>query len=193
MTQPFSHISVRLVLFTLCTAFVLPAHGARKRRPPNLQLVVKAKKRKLGLENLRTKRGETNIYHSTSTKMRHKGRSFKHRTHTKLDLKGNLVTYDRWLDVKGATLRIRVFRFKDKFKRVEFAQEPGAKNKVDKIEIQAPVVVLDQRSPTLLALAIERFKEHEELNWVRADNLETGTMKMTVEQLVDSAGTKDGG
>ena len=51
-------------------------------------------------------------------------------------------------------------------------------------------MVLDERSPTLLALAIERFSGHSQLNWVRADSLKTGTMNVTVERLMDGAGNK---
>lgn len=175
----------------MCIAVAVPAQARKKKKkPPELVMVVKEKKKTLGTETLRTKRGETKVYHSTKTKMRHNGRSFTHRTHTILDPKQNLITYDRWLDVKGATLRIRVFRFKDTFKRVEFSQDPRKKNKVDTIKIAAPVVVLDERSPTLLDLAIERFQTHKTLNWVRADNLKTGTMKLEIERLIDGKGAK---
>jgi len=180
---------ISLTALAVSCAIAAPAL-AKKRPPPDLIVTVRDGKARLGSEVLRSKRGETKTYFSTKTKMRHKGRSFTHRTHTILDAKGKLVTYDRWLDVKGATLRIRLFAFKDKWKRVEFAQNPKAKNKVTAVAIKRPVVVLDQRSPTLLDLAVERFRTNEELNWVRADNLQTGTMKLTIERLVDAAGKK---
>lgn len=190
MRQPIRHRLFCCTTLLLCLGVAIPALARKKRTPPNLQLIVKEGKNKLGTEVLRTKRGETKTYHSTKTPMRHRKRSFTHRTHTILNAKGALETYDRWLDVKGATLRIRVFRFKDKFKKVEFSQEPGKKNKVKDIDVKAPLVVLDERSPTLLDLAIERFQGHKELNWVRADNLQTGTMTLQIERLVDAAGKR---
>ena len=190
MRQPILARTFACTAAVMIVAVALPALARKKRKPPALQLVVKEGKKALGTEVLRTRVTDTKLYFSTKTKMRQNGRSFVHRTHTILDPKHNFVTYDRWLDVKGATLRIRVFRFKDSFKKVEFSQDPKKKNKVDEIKIKAPVVVLDERSPTLLDLAIERFASHPELNWVRADSLQTGTMKLQVERLVDGKGGK---
>ena len=130
MRQLLLRFGFTAMLLLLCAAVATPAMARKKKRPPDLQLVVKEGKKTLGTEVLRSKRSETKIYYSTKTRMRHRGRSFTHRTHTILDPKLNFVTYDRWLDVKGATLRIRVFRFKDQFKKVEFSQDPRKKNKV---------------------------------------------------------------
>jgi len=175
----------------LLIAMPTPAQARRRRRPkPNLEIVVREGKAKVGTEVLRVKAGETKSYFSAKTKMRHKRRSFTHRTHTILDEKGQLVTYDRWLDVKGATLRVRLFDFKGTWKKVEFAQNPKQKNKVATLKVKRPLVVLDQRSPTLLDMAIARFKGRTELNWVRADDLTSGTMKLEIERLVDGAGDK---
>jgi hypothetical protein len=192
MRQLFSPRFLTFTIFTLCFAVAAPAMARKKRPPPTLQLVIKKGSTTLGTEVLRTKttKGEAKTYHSTKTKMRQNGRRFVHRTHTVFDPKGNLVTYDRWLDVKGATLRIRVFRFKDTFKKVEFAQNPKKKNKIATIKAGAPLVVLDERSPTLLDLAITRFATQTTLNWVRADDLSTGTMTLAIERLVDGAGAK---
>ncbi len=148
---------------------------------------VRKGKGKIGSESLRSKTGEANGYHSTSARLSDGGRTFTQRAHLVLDAKGVLQTYDRWIDVKGATLRIRVFQHEGKWKHVLFGQ-PGEKNQVTDLDAQGNPVVFDERSPTINGLAALLAAKREKVWFIRADEPSSAEATITREALTDAAG-----
>ncbi|HAN30807.1 MAG TPA: hypothetical protein DCQ06_04350 [Myxococcales bacterium] len=167
------------------------AWATPKTQKPSFVLQIAKKKRRLGVETVRISEGEANRYLSTASKIKDKGRKFGFRTHAVLDDKGNLVTYDRWIDIKGATLRRRVFAFKGDWKLVDFGQ-PGRKRQLTELKIKKLDVVLDPRSPSLIALAVDRFKSKApiDLVWVDAERAQSGTLTLKSVPSANEAGDK---
>ncbi|MCO4761025.1 MAG: hypothetical protein KC502_05940 [Myxococcales bacterium] len=166
------------------------AKSRKKKEKPALTLKVRKGKKIIGTARLRVKSGEANQYFSTKSRLNDSGRRFTFRTHTVLDAKGNLVTYDRWIDVKGATLRRRVFSFKGAWKLVVFPAERGQKKQLTELKVKAPLVVLDPRSPILISLAVDRMAGKEGVAYVNAQTGETGALAITATHLTDANGKR---
>lgn len=173
-----------------------PAEARRSKLKPVLTLKVRKGKRVIGTEELRIKTGKKDEetkqikrYFSTKSRLKDGGRRFGFRTHTIIDGKGKMLTYDRWIDVKGATLRRRVFAFKGAWKLVVFAQQ-GRKNALTELNHKGPLLVLDPRSPTLVSLAVDRLVGKQEMAFVNADSAEMGKLSMTAEHLADANGAR---
>ena len=171
------------------------AEARRSKLKPVLTLKVRRGKKVIGTEELRIKRGQkdeetkdTKRYFSTKSRL-NDGRRFGFRTHTVLNGKGKLLTYDRWIDVKGATLRRRVFAFKGAWKLVVFAQR-GRKNDLTDLKHKGPLLVLDPRSPILVSMAVDRLVGKTELDFVDANTGKMGRLRMTAEHLVDTKGRR---
>ncbi len=187
------HPRLQLALAALvgvACALPVPTLAAKKVVKPALTLKVYKGKRAVGTELLRVKSGEENRYVSTRAKLRIKGRRYVFRTHTVLDEKGAMVTFDRWIDVKGATLRRRVFAFKGAWKHVVFPQPGQKRQPPTDLEHKGKLAVLDPRSPILVSLAADRLVGGAPVKWVDANSAKTGTLALTAEQLVDPAGKR---
>lgn len=163
------------------------ATKATKAPPPSI--AVRGAKGAIGTETLLTRGGEANTYHSTQARLTDQGRTFTQRAHLVLDQKGVMQTYDRWIDVKGATLRLRIFAHEGTWKLVIFGQ-PGEKNTVKELAISAPPVVFDERSPMVNGLAAVLAGKRAEVPFVRADDGHAGTAKITREALAGPAGKR---
>lgn len=158
-----------------------------KPKPPSIE--VRKGKAKIGSEVVRSRTGEANTYHSTSAKLRDAGRSFTQRAHLMLDAKGEVVTYDRWIDVKGATIRIRAFNYEGTWKLVLFGQ-PGEKNKVTDFKIKGAPVIFDERSPMVNGLAAVLAGKRASVPYIRIDDTTAGEAKVERQALVDASGTR---
>ena len=180
-----SLVGLALVATVGVLGFAASAAAADKAKP--LTIDVRKGKTKIGTELLRSKAGEANGYHSTSARLSDGGRTFTQRAHLVLDAKGALQTYDRWIDVKGATLRIRVFQHEGKWKHVLFGQ-PGEKNAVTDLDAQGNPVIFDERSPTINGLAALLAAKREKVWFIRADEPSSAEATITREALADAAG-----
>ncbi len=169
----------------LWTLAVADAATDKKAPPPSIE--VRLGKKRIGVEVIRSKSGDANRYHSTSVDLRDNGRSFKQRSHVVLDANNRLVTYDRWIDVKGATIRIRVFSIEGVWKQVLFGQ-PGEKNKVTELGIKGAPVVFDERSPMINGLAPVLATKRASVPCIRVDAGRAAECKIKREALVDGAG-----
>jgi hypothetical protein len=177
-------------LEALTAALVLALPGAAvaaNKKPPPPSIEVRHGKKRIGTEVVRSKAGEANRYHSTRAPLRDGGRSFTQRGHVVLDTQNRLVTYDRWIDVKGATIRMRVFAFEGQWKQVLFGQ-PGEKNKVTDLGIKGAPVVFDERSPMINGLAPVLATKRERVPCIRVDANRAGDCAITRQALVDAAG-----
>ena len=189
---------IPLALVAACLTLVAPtdAQARKKKTPPKLALKVLKGKKVIGKEALRIKTGKkdeagvTKFYLSTKSRLKDSGRTFGFRTHTVLDQKGRLLTYDRWIDVKGATLRRRIFAFKGDWKMVVFAQSRGRKNELTELKIKGPLLVLDPRSPALVSMAVDRMTGKGEMHFVNANTGKTGKVTLSAEYLVDANGKR---
>ncbi len=150
--------------------------------------VLRAGKR-IGTESLRTKVGAANTYHSTQAKLTDDGRAFTQRAHLILSALGALQTYDRWIDVKGATLRLRVFEAEGKWRQVVFGQ-PGEKNDVKEFTLASAPVIFDERSPIINGLAVLLAGDRAVVPYVRADDPSAGEATVAREGLADAAGKR---
>lgn len=175
-------IAASLLALTALPALAAPADKAK---PPTID--VRRGKAKIGSESLRSKTGEANGYHSTSARLADGGRTFTQRAHLVLDTTGALQTYDRWIDVKGATLRIRIFQHEGKWKHVLFGQ-PGEKNQVTDLDAQGTPVIFDERSPTINGLAALLAAKRDKVWYIRADEPSSAEATITREALSDAAG-----
>ncbi len=185
VSKAASSLTVALTL-ALCAAPGVSL-AKTKVKPPSIE--VRKGKAKIGSEVVRSREGEANAYHSTSANLRDAGRSFTQRAHLMLDDKGALVTYDRWIDVKGATIRIRAFNFEGTWKLVLFGQ-PGEKNKVTDFTIKGSPVVFDERSPMINGLAAVLAGKRATVPYIRVDDTTAGEAKVEREALVDAAGKR---
>lgn len=172
-----------------------PAAAALKAQ--TLELVVFLHDKPVGTEVMRTTQGQEGVYYSTEAtlqdKVRKVWRSFKQRAHLQMTLKGEVTSYDRWIDVTGATSQTKLFQFEGKWRvAVTEAAFEGKKPKpkVTEVQAQRPLVVLDERLPSLVAVAVERMAGRSEFDYVRMDNATAGHVTMTSEALVDKAGRK---
>ncbi len=161
--------------------------AAAKAILPTLE-VLRAGKR-IGSESLRTKVGAANTYHSTQAKLTDGGRAFTQRAHLILSAQGGMQTYDRWIDVKGATLRLRVFEAEGKWRQVIFGQ-PGEKNEVKEFALASPPVIFDERSPIINGLALLLAGKRAMVPYVRADEPSAGEATVSRESLADAAGKR---
>ncbi len=183
--SPLARRLTTAISLTIAAVMSIPdlADARRKKRPPPLlELEVRRGKTKLGTEALRKKVFEKIVNYSTTAKLRDKGRRFKQRTHTKLDHQDHVVQYNRWVDVKGASTRAIVFQVKGAWKlRTGDTTQGGFKLK--ELVAKAPVVLLDERSPTLVHVAIDRAAGRD-THFVRVDNGTSGPLTVRVESLV---------
>lgn len=165
---------------------------------PTLELQVFLGDKAVGSEVLRRTPGKDVSYWSTEASLQDKvakvWRAFKQRTHLQLDARGELVEYDRWIDVTGATTQDKLFQFQGKWRisHQEPVNEQGKKPKpvVKELPVAPPFVVLDERVPALVVLAAERVAAQASCNYVRVDTGTSGQLAVTREALVNKAGAR---
>ena len=154
----------------------------KKRKPPLLELEVRRGKVRLGTEVLRSQRFEKISNYSTIAKLRDKGRRFTQRTHTKFDQADKIIQYNRWVDVKGASTREIVFAVADVWKLRSGDTTSGKFKLTDLTAAKSPLVLLDDRSPTLVHVAIDRAAGRS-VHFARVDNGTSGALTVRVENL----------
>ena len=165
---------------------------------PALELQVFLGDKLVGDEVLRRTPGKDVSYWSTQANLQDKvakvWRAFKQRTHLQLDGRGEIVEYDRWIDVTGATTQDKLFQFQGKWKtsHQDPVNEEGKKPKpvVKEIPLAPPFVVLDERVPSLVVLAAERMAGQASCHYVRIDTGASGQLTVTTEALVSKAGAR---
>ncbi len=159
----------------------------------DLELTVSLNDKKVGNESLRKSVGKEGTFYSTEAQLQDKvkkvWRSFKQRAFVNLDPKGDLLGYDRWIDVVGTTIKTKVYNFNGQWK-ISIIDEEGGKPKVLDLKVKQPLVIFDERMPSLIAVAIERMVGKDEFDYVRVDNATYGKMTQTSEHLTDGKGNK---
>ncbi|MBM4342292.1 MAG: hypothetical protein FJ100_02820 [Deltaproteobacteria bacterium] len=179
----------------------LAGTAARAQTPevvkPRLELQVFLLDKAVGTEILRGAKGAEANYFSTEANLQDKvakvWRGFKQRTHLQLTPAGEVQSFDRWIDVTGATQGTKLFQFNGQWRiAVTEAAFEGKKPKPKVTDVKAtqPLVVLDERLPALVVVAQERMAETESFSYVRVDNATFGTLRRTVEPLVDGKGAR---
>lgn len=158
---------------------------------PHLTLHVYKGKQKLGKESVRFQRGESNSYLSTTARLKERGRTYGFRTHMVFDAKNKLLTYDRWIDVRGASPRRRVYAFKGAWKMVIFGG-PTRKRTLTDLGIKQPPAVLEPRSPALVAQLVSRLSGEPSASvpWVHAEKGQAGTLRLSVVPSTAADGSK---
>lgn len=149
----------------------------------------------VGTETLRTKTGTEGHYWSTEAQLQDKvnkvWRAFKQRAHLQLTPAGEVQSFDRWIDVTGATQSTKLFNFNGQWRiAVTEAAFEGkkAKPKVTDVKASQPLVMLDERLPSLVFVAAERMADKDTFAYVRVDNATFGTLTRSREALVDAKG-----
>jgi hypothetical protein len=99
---------------------------------------------------------------------------------------GDVVKFDRWIDVTGATSQAKLFLYEGTWKVAFY--EAGAKPKVIPVAVKQPLVVLDERLPALALVAVERMKGKSEFDYVRLDDASFGRMTQSTQDVVDKHG-----
>lgn len=144
---------------------------------------MKRGKTRLGTELLRVKHFEKIVNFSTIAKLKDGGRRFTQRTHTKLAQDDKILQYNRWVDVKGASTRDIVFSASGKWKLRSGDTTSGQFKLVELSGAKSPLVLLDERSPTLVHVAVDRAAGRE-VTFVRVDNGTSGPLTVKVEDLI---------
>jgi hypothetical protein len=184
-----------VVLATLLVAG--PALAAADKLKPYIELQVFLGDKPVGTETLRRLVAKEASYYSTHSSLQDKvnkvWRSFTERSHLPLDAKGEITQYDRWIDVTGATSSAKLFNFNGQWRiATTEAAIDGKKPKprVTDVKLKAPFVVLDERLPSLVAVAAERMAGKAEFDYVRVDDATSGRLTMSSEALQDKAGAR---
>ncbi len=191
----------RLLLALAGAAVFIAPPVARAQAPevvkPRLELQVFLNDKAVGTETLRSAKGAEANYFSTEAQLQDKvaksWKGFKQRTHLQLTPTGEVQSFDRWIDVTGATQSTKLFNFNGQWRiAVTEAAFEGKKPKPKVTDVKAsqPLVVLDERLPALVVVAQERMADKDSFSFVRVDNATYGTLHRTVEALVDSKGVR---
>lgn len=190
MSKRFGIFAAVFGLF-LCVTAVAANHGPANK--VDLELTVSLNDKKVGNESLRKSLGKEGTFYSTEAQLQDKvkkvWRSFKQRAFLNLDPKGEVLGYDRWIDVVGTTIKTKVYNFNGQWK-ISIIDEEGGKPKVLDLKVKQPLVIFDERMPSLIAVAVERMVGKDEFDYVRVDNATYGKMTQSAEHLVDGKGNK---
>ncbi len=187
--------------FQTILALLLPAALAQGQQlqvlKPRFELQVLLHNKPVGTEVLRSAKGAEANYYSSEAKLKDKvnkvWREFKQRSHLQLTIAGEVSQFDRWVDVTGATQGTKLFNLGGQWRIA--VTEPAfegkkPKPKVTDITAAQPLVVLDERLPSLVFVAIERMAGKESCDYVRIDNATFGKLALSTEHVVDGKGVK---
>jgi len=190
MSKRLGILTAVLGLF-ICILALAANHGPANK--VDLELTVSLNDKKVGQESLRKSVGKEGTFYSTEAQLQDKvkkvWRSFKQRAFLNLTPQGEVQGYDRWIDVVGTTIKTKVYNFNGQWK-ISIIDEQGGKPKVLDLKVKQPLVIFDERMPSLIAVAVERMVGKEEFDYVRVDNATFGKMTQTSEHLVDGKGNK---
>jgi hypothetical protein len=189
----------RVLLSLLSIALMLPtAVSAAEGKGKLLELQVFLGDKAVGTEALRTTKGEESTLYASEAQLKDKvagegWKSFRQRAVTVLTPAGDLSGYDRWIDLAGATQQLKLFQFNGQWRIV--VSDPvvnGKKPKPRLTELKTKTiqVVLDERLPSLIVVALERIGAAETVDYVRVDDASSGRLKVTQEAVVDGAGNR---
>lgn len=197
MTRPM----LNLLTIGVALAAVLSAGAALGQNvqtlKPRFELQVLLNNKPAGTEILRSAKGAEANYYSSEAKLKDKvnkvWREFKQRSHVQLTTAGEVSSYDRWIDVSGATQGTKLFNLEGKWRIA--VTEPAfegkkPKPKITDVKAAQPLVVLDERLPSLVFVAAERMEKETACDFVRIDNGTFGKLAISTERLADAKGAK---
>lgn len=155
-----------------------------------LKLKILHKEKPAGTSTLRTLAGKEGLYYAIEADLEGKVgktvRTFAQRAHLALNLQGEVVKFDRWVDVTGATTQAKLFQYEGAWKVA--LPTDGPKPRVVPVQVKQPFVVVDERLPALALVAVERMAGLAEFDYVRLDDATFGRMTQTTETVVDKNG-----
>lgn len=200
------HLTVRVPTARLLAVLLVAAAGASA-RPAVAQESKAAKGQELqvflgdkpvGTETFRSTKGAEAHFHAGEAQLQDKigkkaWKTFKQRYALQVNLEGKVTQYDRWIDVFGATQQLKLFNYQGQWRIsvVDAAVEgKKPKPKVSDVAGGAPLIVVDERAPSLLAAGVDLLGTSQECHYIRVDNASTGKAAVTTEALVDGAGAK---
>lgn len=185
-----------LAFFATLPAIASPAAAAEP-KPESTEFRVFRGDKDVGKEVLRKQTGKEGVYFSIHASLQDKvtkvWRTFTQRAHLPLLLNGEFTRYDRWIDVTGATSEAKLIQFQGGWRVVtREAAKDGVlpKPKVTEVKVAKPLVVFDERLPSLVAVAAERMTGRTAADYVRVDDGTFGKVAISYENLVDKAGTR---
>jgi hypothetical protein len=189
-----------IVHLALIACSIAPALAVAQeaKAPKGQELQVFLGDKPVGGEMLRSTKGGEAHFHAGEGQLQDKigkkaWKAFKQRWALQLGLDGAVTQYDRWIDVTGATQQVKLFNYQGQWKIsvVDAAFEgKKPKPKVSDIAGGQPLVVLDERAPALVAVAVELAGAAKECHFVRVDNATSGKANLVHEALVDAKGSK---
>lgn len=181
-----------------CTLAPALAAAQEAKQPKGQELQVFLGDKAVGAETLRATKGAEAHFHAGEGQLQDKigkkaWKAFKQRWALQLGLDGAVTQYDRWIDVTGATQQVKLFNYQGQWKisTVDAAFEgKKPKPKVKDVAAGQPLVVLDERAPALVAVAVDLAGAAKECHVVRIDNATTAKVNLLHEALVDAKGNK---
>lgn len=188
-------VPLALIAWSLAPALAV-AQDVKMAKGQELQVFLGDKP--VGGEMLRSTKGAEAHFHAGEGQLQDKigkkaWKAFKQRWALQLGLDGAVTQYDRWIDVTGATQQVKLFNYQGQWKIsvVDAAFEgKKPKPKVSDVAGGQPLVVLDERAPALVAVAVDLAGAAKECHFVRVDNATSGKANLVHEALVDAKGSK---
>ncbi len=190
------HAGILLALAAVATPRGAAAQEAKAVKGQELQVFLGDKA--VGTEVFRSTKGTEAHFHAGEAQLQDKvgkkaWKAFKQRYALQVGLDGKVIQYDRWIDVTGATQQLKLFNYQGQWRIsvVEAAFEgKKPKPKVSDVAGGAPLVVVDERAPSLLVAGVDLLGSNQECHYVRVDNATTGKAAVVTEALVDAKGAK---
>lgn len=194
------HTGMRQAVALLTVAVATPALASAQeiKAVKGQELVVFLNDKSVGTEAFRSTKGTEAHFHAGEAQLQDKigknaWKTFKQRYALQVGLDGKVMQYDRWIDVTGATQQLKLFNYQGQWRiSVAAAAVEGKKPKpkVSDVAGGTPLVVVDERVPSLLVAGIELLGSNQECHFIRVDNATTGTATVSTEALVDASGAK---
>lgn len=186
---------ISLVLISLPSVSAWAGDGDK---PKSVELQVFLGDKPVGKEVYRTSKGTEANFFTTEAQLQDKiakkqWKSFKQRAALQTSVSGDAQQYDRWIDVTGATQQTKLFNFNGQWRiSVVDAAVDGKrpKPKLTDIKASVPLVVFDERLPSLVLVASERMGDKAECDYVRVDDMTVGRVSITTEHLINPKGER---
>lgn len=194
---PIARLAVAL-LIVAAGAAAGPAHAQEAKVAKGQELQVFLGDKAVGTETFRSTKGTEAHFHAGEAQLQDKigkkaWKNFKQRYALQVTLDGKVTQYDRWIDVFGATQQLKLFNYQGQWRIsvVDAAVEgKKPKPKVSDVAGGTPLIVVDERAPSLLAAGVDLLGTSQECHFIRVDNATAGKATVTTEALVDGGGAK---